>query len=62
MLGWNSISIGNNSSLPASMSNISTHLQGVLKNWKFSVGPTRSRPGPILLIVAATDVNVVTKS
>lgn len=60
--GWNRISIGNSSSLPASMSKIRTYLEKGEKKPKFSVGPTNSNPGPILLIHAATAVKFVVKS
>ena len=45
-------SMGKSSSRPASMSNISTHLDRGLNNAKFWVGPTSSSPGPILFRVA----------
>lgn len=60
--GWNSISSGNNSSLPANISNIRTNFEKEVKQLKFCVGPTNSRPGPMLLIVAVTAVKLVTKS
>ena len=41
------------------MSNISTIFESGENIEKFPVGPTSSRPGPILLNVAATAVNVV---
>ena len=56
------MSSGNSSSLPASMSNISIYLEKLLKKPKLHVGPTRERPGPILLNVAATAVKLVVKS
>lgn len=60
--GWKRIRSGNNSSLPANISNIRIILEKMLKCPKFCVGPTRARPGPILLIVAITAVKFVTKS
>ena len=56
------ISIGNISSLPASISNISTAFEKALKPAKFPTGPTISSPGPILLKQATTaDILVVTE-
>ena len=60
--GWNKISNGNNSSLPASISKIITSLEKSLKNPKLQSGPTILSPGPILLIVAAIAVKFVTRS
>ena len=60
--GWKSINIGKISSLPASISNIRIYLEKTEKDAKLPVGPTISRPGPILLSVAATEVKVVVKS
>lgn len=57
-----SISTGKSSSLPASISNIRTHLEKGLNRLKFWVGPTSSNPGPMLLKVAATAVKFVVKS
>ena len=54
--------MGKSSSLPASISNISTHLDRGLNNAKFWVGPTNSRPGPILFNVAVTAVKFVIRS
>ena len=54
--------MGNSSSRPASISKISTHLLKSLKKLKLQVGPTWFRPGPMLLIVAATAVKLVTRS
>ena len=62
IVGWKSISIGNSSRRPANISKISTIFEKFEKNAKFPVGPTRLIPGPILLIVAITDVNIVEKS
>ena len=56
------MSSGKSSSLPASMSNISTYLEKELKKPKFCVGPARARPGPILLSAVAAAVKVVTRS
>ena len=53
---------GKISSLPANISKISTHLEKWENNPKFCVGPTISRPGPILLKVAATAVKFVVRS
>ena len=61
-MGWNNISIGNNSRRPASISKIITYFDSIEKCPKFCVGPAIASPGPMLFIVAATDVNVVTKS
>ena len=55
------MSMGNSSSLPASMSNINTIFVNGEKNAKFLAGPTRSRPGPILLRQAKTAVKLVVK-
>lgn len=55
-------SMGKSSSRPASMSNISTHLDRGLNNAKFWVGPTSSSPGPILFRVASTAVKFVVRS
>ena len=54
--------MGKSSSLPASISKISTIFEIGDKNPKFDVGPTISRPGPILLRQDATDVKFVTRS
>ena len=56
------MSSGNSSRRPASISNIRIYLEKVLKNAKLHVGPTMFNPGPMLLIVAATEVNVVVRS
>lgn len=60
--GINKRSIGNNSSLPASISKQSTILESGVYAPKFCVGPTPARPGPILLSVAAIAVKFVSKS
>ena len=61
-LGLNNISNGKSSSLPANISTINTHLVNGFQNAKLPDGPTNSKPGPILFIVATIDVNVVVKS
>ena len=61
-LGLNNIKSGKISSLPASISKTRTIFEKSLKRPKFSDGPTSSRPGPMLLIVAATAVKFVVKS
>jgi len=53
--------MGNNSSLPASISNINISFEGIEKKAKLQVGPTASSPGPILFMVAATAVKFVTR-
>ncbi len=53
------MSIGNSSRRPANISNISTYLLKFEKKPKFLVGPTIDRPGPMLLMVAATAVKLV---
>ena len=53
---------GNNSKRPANMSKIMTNFEKSLKCPKLAVGPTISKPGPMLLSVAATAVNKVIKS
>ena len=58
--GVKRISIGKSSNLPASMSKESIILDMGEKSAKFCVGPTKSRPGPILLKVHATAVKLVT--
>lgn len=60
--GANIISTGKSSSLPAIISKMNTHFDKIENVEKPPVGPTSPRPGPILLIVAATDVKVVTRS
>ena len=54
--------MGKISNRPASMSKISTSLAGSAKPLKFCMGPTSSRPGPMLFSVAATAVKLVTMS
>ena len=54
--------MGKSSSLPTSISNIKTNFVKSVKNPKFSIGPTIERPGPILLIVATTEVKQVVVS
>ena len=53
---------GNISRRPASISNMNTSLDSDENQPKLHVGPTRLKPGPMLLMVAATDDNVVTRS
>ena len=60
--GVNSRSIGKSSSLPASISNISTSFVGTEKNAKLRVGPTKENPGPTLLRVALTAEKPVIRS
>ena len=62
MEGAKSTSIGKSSSLPASISKISTIFEKSEKNQKFCVGPTALRPGPILLIVVSVAVKLVVES
>ena len=56
VIGERRRSIGKSSSLPASISKIRTDLESGEKNEKFAVGPTRSSPGPTLLMQAETAV------
>ena len=53
---------GKSSSLPASISKIRMHLGMPENTEKLAVGPTSSRPGPMLFRVAATAVKFVTRS
>ena len=53
---------GKISNRPASMSKINTHLERQEKELKFPIGPTISRPGPILFNVAVTAVKFVIRS
>ena len=53
--------IGKSSSLPASISRISTTFDIGEKKPKFEVGPTCSSPGPILLRQEETAVKLVTE-
>lgn len=62
MLGTKIINIGYNSNLPKSIAKINVILDIAEKPPKFPIGPTISRPGPILLNVAATAAKFVTKS
>ena len=62
MPGWKNKSSGKSSNLPASISNIRTNFETGEKKLKFLIRPTSSRPGPILLIVAATAVKLVIRS
>ena len=54
--------MGNSSSLPASISKMSTHLDPTLSPAKLAAGPTAASPGPMLLMVATTAVKEVTGS
>ena len=54
--------MGKISSLPASISKVSTNVEKFEYTEKFWVGPTISRPGPILLNVAATAEKLVIRS
>ena len=51
--------IGKISRRPASISKLRTSLDRVLKALKLQVGPTASRPGPMLLKQASTAVKLV---
>lgn len=62
MDGWNKIKRGKSSKRPANILNINTHFDKSVKCAKFCVGPTIANPGPILFIVAITEVKFVTKS
>ena len=58
----NKIRIGMISSLPANISNGSMILENIEKDAKLLTGPTRDKPGPILLTVAITAEKFVSKS
>ena len=58
----NNSSSGNSSRRPASMSKIRTSLEKSENMEKFPLGPTRERPGPMLLSVAATAEKLVIRS
>lgn len=60
--GWNMMRRGKSSKRPANMSKIKIHFDKSVKCPKFWVGPTIDSPGPILFIVAITEVKFVTKS
>ena len=60
--GENNNSIGKISRRPASMSNINTSFDITENSEKLLAGPTPPIPGPMLLKVAATAVNVVSVS
>jgi hypothetical protein len=62
VLGEKSSIIGKISSLPNSILNIITIFDRSEKPPKLPIGPTTSKPGPILLSVAATAVKFVVKS
>ena len=53
---------GKISSLPASISNVRTSLEKQENMEKFPFGLTSSKPGPMLLMVAATAVKFVIRS
>lgn len=53
---------GKSSSLPASISNIRTHLENPVRIPKLQLGPTSDSPGPILFNVARTAEKFVVKS
>ena len=57
--GLISTSMGKISSLPAIISKQKTYFDKSEKPAKFPVAPTASKPGPMLLIVAATAVKLV---
>lgn len=61
MLGENRSRNGKISSLPTSISRQYTSFENQEKSAKFSTGPTMANPGPVLLIVVSTPVNVVSK-
>lgn len=61
-VGERSISIGNISKRPTSISNDKTSFEIHDKLEKFPVGPTIPKPGPTLLIHVATDENAEVKS
>ena len=54
--------MGISSSRPAIILNESTSFENQVKPAKLLVGPISPRPGPMLLIVAATEVNPVVRS
>ena len=56
------MSIGKSSSLPAIILKVRTSFESEEKSAKFAAGPTPERPGPMLLMVAATAVKFVTRS
>lgn len=58
----NNIKNGNISKRPASISKQKTSFDNGENAEKFPVAPTSSIPGPILLSVAITELNVVAKS
>ena len=59
--GERRISIGKTSRRPISISRVKTIFDSTENEAKLPVGPTTSRPGPILLSVAATAVKLVVK-
>ena len=60
--GAKSSSIGKSSSRPAIIEKVRTMVEKPLNPAKLLVGPIVPRPGPMLLIVAATAVNAVVRS
>lgn len=62
VLGDNNSRIGKISSLPANILKIITNFDRLEKSPKFPMGPTISKPGPILFKVAAIAVKVEVKS
>ena len=62
MDGAKRVIIGKSSSLPVSIAREKMNLLKGENDEKFPVGPTILSPGPILLNVAATDVNAVIMS
>ena len=62
MRGDKSISIGNISSLPISISSARTNVERLENIEKFSAGPTLEKPGPMLFRAEATAVKFVSKS
>ena len=60
--GLKSTSIGKSSRRPAIMLKVRTTFEKPEKPAKLDAGPTSLRPGPMLLIVAATAVKFVTMS
>ena len=60
--GANKTSIGNTSKRPASISKIYTSFEKSLNPANEPAGPTAPSPGPMLFIVATTEVKFVVKS
>ena len=61
-LGEIKINIGKISKRPTSIAKLITNVESGENMEKFAVGPTASKPGPILLSVAAIAVKFVVKS